>query len=103
MDAVEREAIQQIAAGKVAGLDPLYCRYAWSVKAWACQQVWDIDLAEDITQKAFMELYRAGRENPLLGECRSVLALLLLFAGRLITDTYRYEIRHEEVMAELAR
>ena len=99
-DEHERELVAGCAAGDEAALEALYRQHAGACLAHARRVVVDLDLAEDVVQEAFLDLWRQA--SRLDGTRSSVRGWLLMLTHRRSVDRVRSEQhrRVEELTAE---
>jgi len=84
------EALRRIAQGDLTPFDGLVDRYKLRLFRHIRRRVADPHKAEDLTQEAFLRLFRAARAGRYRGEAR-VVTWLFTIAGNAVTDYLRGE------------
>ncbi|MGB7158146.1 MAG: sigma-70 family RNA polymerase sigma factor [Tepidisphaeraceae bacterium] len=83
-------ALARIASGDFAPFDKLVDRYKHRIFRHIRRRIADPHRAEDLTQEAFLRLFRAARAGRYTGRAR-VVTWLFAIAGNVVTDHLRAE------------
>jgi RNA polymerase sigma-70 factor (ECF subfamily) len=83
-------ALARVASGDFTGFDELVDRYKLRLFRHIRRRIADPHKAEDLTQEAFLRLFRAARGGGYTGRAR-VVTWLFTIAGNVVTDHLRAE------------
>lgn len=92
----ETQLVQRVADGDLSALGELYDRYAEDVRRFAFRATGHVDVAEDVTHDAFVELVEAAKRFD--ARC-SVRAFVVGIAGKLVLRRRRRSAIFSRVLA----
>jgi RNA polymerase sigma-70 factor (ECF subfamily) len=84
-------ALERIAVGELGAFDGLVDRYKHRLFRHICRRIADPHKAEDLTQEAFLRLFRAARGGGYTAGRARVVTWLFTIAGNVVTDHLRAE------------